>query len=306
MESEVKKDKSLPLLSVCIPAYNHEKYIIECLSEVVKIDVPKNIIIIDDGSTDKTPQIIKNFINNHKNENIEFIEKENSGLVSSLNIGLEKTQTEYLYIIASDDIPNPKGIKKAIEYLIKNPNIDFFIGGGENFFDNGKKTKIYTQKHYDFFNLPFKKRYEKIFLDYPSPMLLQSTIFRTNILKKIGGWDKSIVWDDYPIFVKLLRDKNIQFVFNPNIEIVLYRHHGANSYKNTFKQFNSEIDALSKLAPDILRNKAIGKRLSYYWGWSLFRFKIDFMFYFLKSTPYKSWFWMIYYLPKTLKDKLWT
>lgn len=254
----------MPIVTVVVPCYNHEQYIKECLEQVIMIDIKKKIIIIDDGSTDKTAEVIKIFINNYQNENIEFIEKENSGLISSLNMGLELCNTKYIYFIASDDIPNPDGIKQAIEYLENDSTIDFFIGGGENFFDNGEKTKIYTQKHKEFFSATFEKRYERIFLDYPSPLLLQSTIFKTKILKDIGGWDKELVWDDYPIFVKLLTNQNINFEFNQTVETVLYRHHGANSYKNIEKQFMMVKQALEKLAPNYLKNKAIGNRLGYY------------------------------------------
>jgi glycosyltransferase involved in cell wall biosynthesis len=260
----MKDNNKLPMITIIVPSYNHDKYILECLNEVVKIDLPKNIIIIDDGSTDNTPSIINDFISKNLDQNIEFIEKENSGLVSSLNIGLNKTETEFLYLIASDDIPNPSGIKQAVEYLIENANIDFFIGGGENFFDDGRKTKIYTQKHLDFFSLPFEQRYKSLFLDYPSPLLLQSTVFRTGILKKINGWDTNIIWDDYPMFVKLLSTEKIHFIFNPHVETVYYRHHGVNTYKNIVKQYKMVYQAMDMLAPDDLKDQAIGNALGYY------------------------------------------
>lgn len=253
-----------PTITIIIPSYNHQNYIEECLKAFLDLDLEKEIFIIDDGSTDETPKVIKEFLENNKNQNINFIQKPNSGLVSSLNLGLEKAKGKYFYLIASDDIPKIEGIKKAVEYLEEYSNIDFFIGGGENFFDNGEKTKIYTQKHNEFFNMQFEERYKKIFLDYPSPLLLQSTIFKTNIIRKIGGWDTSIIWDDYPMFVKLLRNENIKFMFNPNIETVLYRHHGVNSYKNIEKQFMMVKQALEKLAPIDLKNKAIGNALGYY------------------------------------------
>ena len=253
-----------PLLTIIIPSYNHEQYIKECLEQVIMINIQKRIIIIDDGSTDKTAEVIKIFINNYQNENIQFIEKENSGLISSLNIGLELCNTKYIYFIASDDIPNPDGIQQALSFLEKNESIDFFIGGGENFFEDGKKTKVYTKKHDEFFSANFEKRYEKIFLDYPSPLLLQSTVFRTQILKDVGGWDRDLILDDFPMFVKLLTNKNINFVFEPSIETVFYRHHGVNTYKNIEKQFMMVKQALEKLAPNDLKNKAIGNALGYY------------------------------------------
>lgn len=257
-------NNNLPLITIIVPSYNHDKYILECLNEVVKIDLPKKIIIIDDGSIDNTPSIINDFISKNLDQNIEFIEKENSGLVSSLNLGLKKVETEFLYLIASDDIPNPSGIKQAVEYLIENANIDFFIGGGENFFDDGRKTKIYTQKHIDFFSFPFETRYKSLFLDYPSPLLLQSTVFRTEVLLEIGGWDKNIILDDYSMFIKLLSNEKTHFIFNPHVETVYYRHHGVNTYKNLVKLYKMVYQAMDILAPEDLKNKALGNALGYY------------------------------------------
>lgn len=281
------------LITIIVPSYNHEKYIIECLSEVVKINLPKKIIIIDDGSTDNTSKIVKDFIDNNKLQNIEFIEKENSGLVSSLNMGLELCQSKYIYIVASDDIPNPKGIKESIAYLEDNPSVDFFIGGGKNFFEDGKQTQIYTKKHEDFFMLHFEKRLEELFLNYPSPLLLQSTIFKTELLKKIRGWDTSLIWDDYPMFVKLLSNQNHSFIFNPLVETVLYRHHGVNRYKNIEKQFYMVCQALDKLAPKYLKNKAIGNRLGYYSLKALFQVDIKTFVRLLSLSPVSSYPYMI-------------
>ena len=259
----MNKEK-IPLITVLIGCYNHGKYIEQCLTALLGLELEKKILIIDDGSTDNTVFVVNKFISEHTEENIELIQKPNSGVVSSINLGLSIINSKYFYPIASDDIPKVDGIKKVVEYLEQNENIDFFIGGGENLFEDGKKTKVYTQKHDEFFSANFEKRYEKIFLDYPSPLLLQSTVFRTQILKDVGGWDRDLILDDFPMFVKLLTNKNINFVFEPSIETVFYRHHGVNTYKNIEKQFMMVKQALEKLAPNDLKNKAIGNALGYY------------------------------------------
>ncbi|MCT7498040.1 glycosyltransferase [Aliarcobacter cryaerophilus] len=259
----MNKEK-IPLITVLIGCYNHGKYIEQCLTALLGLELEKKILIIDDGSTDNTVFVVNKFISEHTEENIELIQKPNSGVVSSINLGLSIINSKYFYPIASDDIPKVDGIKKVVEYLEQNENIDFFIGGGENFFEDGKKTKVYTKKHDEFFSANFEKRYEKIFLDYPSPLLLQSTVFRTQILKDVGGWDRDLILDDFPMFVKLLTNKNINFVFEPSIETVFYRHHGVNTYKNIEKQFMMVKQALEKLAPNDLKNKAIGNALGYY------------------------------------------
>jgi glycosyltransferase involved in cell wall biosynthesis len=292
------------LLTIIIPSYNHEKYIEECLNKVIEIDITKKIIIIDDGSTDNTPMIIKQFILNNLEESIEFIEKENSGLISSLNIGLSKTETEFFYLVASDDIPNPTGIKEAVIYLIENPKIDFFIGGGDNLFEDGKRTPTYKQIHDIFFAMSFENRLREIFLNYPSPLLLQSTIFRTDVLKKIGGWDTTLVLDDYPMFVKLFSSEKINFMFDPKIETVLYRHHGVNTYKNIEKQYKMVLQAMNKLAPSHLKNKAIGNSLGYYILKALYQLNLKVMFKLLYVSPVFSYPYAVIKMFKIIINKV--
>ena len=141
-------------LTIIIPSYNHEKYILACLSAVNSINIKsKRIIVIDDESTDGTVQVVKNFILNINND-VEIICKKNSGIVHSLNLGLKKADSEFFYMVASDDVPNAEGIETAVNYLSSNMYCHFYIGGGSNFFEDGSPdTAIYGPRHKIFFNL---------------------------------------------------------------------------------------------------------------------------------------------------------
>lgn len=256
------------MLTIIIPSYNHQDYIIECLCAATRVPISeKKIVVIDDGSKDDTPKLIKNFISNNSKDNIILIEKENSGLISSLNLALDIIETEFTYIIASDDILNPTGIKYSLEQLKKDEHIKFLIGNGEYLFANNRKSSIYRDAHKVFFNLPPIQREKEIFINYPSPLLIQSTVFRTDALRHIGGWDTSLIWDDYPIFVKLLLKYPIEgknFYFRPCIYNVYYRQHHNNSYKDTYRQFFMVKQALEKLAPEELKKSCVSKKEAYY------------------------------------------
>lgn len=257
------------MLTIVIPSFNHEEYISECVTAALSIDVASiRIIIIDDGSTDKTVEKVTNLIYAMNVTNVQVISKKNSGLVSSLNLGLSMANTEFFYLVASDDIPVSQGIGKAINYLIENPECQFYIGGGVNFFDEPKgETAIYAHKHEEFFSMSPERRAVDMFVDYPVPLLLQSTVFRTKALKKIEGWDSNLLLDDYPTFVKLLTSFPVlgrDFVFVPESRLIKYRHHGSNSYKKVAKQFFMVRQTVEALAPDGIKHKAVGKALAYY------------------------------------------
>ncbi|HHD2769861.1 TPA: glycosyltransferase, partial [Clostridium perfringens] len=90
-------------LSVIIPVYNSEKYLNDCLKSVVNQTIKsKEIIIINDGSTDGSEKIIKNYTN--KYEFIKVINKENQGVSLARNDALKVARGEYIAFVDSDDI----------------------------------------------------------------------------------------------------------------------------------------------------------------------------------------------------------
>ncbi len=258
------------MLTIVIPSYNHEKYIYECLSAASQVSVSGiKILVIDDGSTDNTSTVIKDFIGNNKDINIKLVEKKNSGLVSSLNLALELVDTEYIYICASDDVPVAAGVDECYQSLRRNKELEFCIGGAINFHEDSKvTTNTYRKEHEEFFSIDFSENEEALFLSYPAPLLLQSTVFRKSALESIGGWDPKLKWDDYPTFVKLLKKysgkSERKFIFAPDIMVVRYRHHGANTYSNISNQFFMVQQAMNELASEKIRDKAIGMKAAYY------------------------------------------
>ncbi|WP_456400370.1 glycosyltransferase [Persephonella sp.] len=295
-------------LSVVVPSYNHEKYIEETLKNLIKIKNCKQIIVIDDNSKDNTVKVVKNFKKQHADRNIKLIEKKkNEGLVSSLNIGLNMIDTEFVYFIASDDIPIPENIDKLVNYMIQKPNLNYVIAGALNYFENNSiLTSTYTEKHMKFFLIDEKDRFEKLFLDYPNPLLIQSTIFRTNILKTIGGWDKNIFLDDYQIFVKLLSKYgriNRDFEFKPDIIIVKYRHHPNNTYKNVFYQYNLVKNAILNLAPQYLINKATGYSIGYYLLVSIKQKRYKDLLNIIRDISFKNFHHVFYNISKIVIKK---
>lgn len=90
-------------VSFIVPVYNVEKYLSDCLITIInQTNVSKEIILVNDGSTDNSLKICKNFTN--KYDFIKIIDKKNGGLSSARNEGLKHAKGEYIYFIDSDDI----------------------------------------------------------------------------------------------------------------------------------------------------------------------------------------------------------
>lgn len=107
------------LLSIIIPVYNCGPVIIRCLDS---IDYPEaEIIVIDDGSQDDTAQIVMNYISNHPN--VRLIRKQNGGVSSARNAGIETATGKYIMFIDADDFIAPNGIDIVVN-LAESTNAD--------------------------------------------------------------------------------------------------------------------------------------------------------------------------------------
>jgi len=115
--------KEYPLISVLVPAYNHEKYVGKTLNSVLEDQYPnKELVIIDDGSTDDTTRIIEDWVNLHKDEmEIKFQSRKNGGITKTLNDLIYLSNGEYILFIHSDDYLVAGGIMKRYDYLQEHP-----------------------------------------------------------------------------------------------------------------------------------------------------------------------------------------
>ena len=132
----------MDLISVILPVYNCEKWVERCIKSILN-QTYKNIqlIIINDGSTDNSLEICKKY----ENDKIIIINKENSGVSETRNIGLEKAEGKYIFFIDADDYIKDDCIenmyKKAKEY-----DADVVKCDNEQFNDKGtiKKDKLFN------------------------------------------------------------------------------------------------------------------------------------------------------------------
>ncbi|MCI8778348.1 MAG: glycosyltransferase family 2 protein [Bacilli bacterium] len=105
--------KKNELISIIIPVYNTEDYLDKCLSSIIN-QTYKNIeiIIIDDGSTDNSKKIIKQYMN--KDCRISYYYQNNSGVAIARNSGIDKAQGDYIAFIDSDDYIDLTFIEKCM------------------------------------------------------------------------------------------------------------------------------------------------------------------------------------------------
>lgn len=110
---KIPKDK-LPFVTILIPAYNEEKGIVKTINSALNSDYPKNkieIIVIDDGSKDKTLELAQSL----KNSIVKVISKTNGGKASALNLGISKSKGEIIFTMDADTTITSQSVLKMVQ-----------------------------------------------------------------------------------------------------------------------------------------------------------------------------------------------
>lgn len=257
------------MLSILIPSFNHAAFVEAAIASARSVDVPgKHIFVIDDASTDDSADVITAYLQREGAQGVEFIRKPaNKGAVDSVNIFLSRCETEFVYFMASDDIAVGPGVEALVRRLQREPSLQFLIGGGSNLFPGGRRTPIYSDRHDAFFELDPRRLVRSTFLDCPTPILCQSSVFRLSAIRSVGGFDPAMIADDYALFTRLFlvyHRRGIDFDFVPDIACVEYRHHEINSHRDLPRQALATRQVIDHLAPADLRDRAAGDKLAFY------------------------------------------
>ncbi|MCR4813193.1 MAG: glycosyltransferase family 2 protein [Lachnospiraceae bacterium] len=128
-----------PLVSIIIPVYNAEKYLEESLCSVTEQSYGNlEILCVDDGSTDESPQILKKQM--QKDSRIRIFSRENRGAGAARNFGMEAAKGEYLLFFDADDLLHKKMIRTLVRAMLKHgPDIILF---GYDKISEGKKIRV--------------------------------------------------------------------------------------------------------------------------------------------------------------------
>jgi len=174
-----------PSVSLIVAVYNEEKDIKKFLDSVLKLNYPKNkleVIIIDDGSTDKTVEIIKKYP-------FKLIKGKHMGIGFSQNLGLKKAKGEFVMFLAADMVLHKNCLKEIVKPF-KNPRVG---ATDAKFLFGNEKGNIISKLYY------LRSHPGKIIKDFPFVR-----VCRKEILKKLGGIKpKYGYYDDYDLVMRI-------------------------------------------------------------------------------------------------------
>jgi glycosyltransferase involved in cell wall biosynthesis len=189
---------SNPLVSIIMPAYNAAEYIAEAIESVL-IQNYRNfeLIIVDDGSTDNTKDIIAGF----KDEKIKYFYKENAGAASARNLAMKESKGDFLITLDADDMITPDFITKHLQQFEKHPKTDLVYCDDYLIDEDGKPTQVSERPEY-----PDRKSLIKDLFRYGCPIVPFRTCIRKSVFDKIGIFDEDLlVGEDYDMMRRFVK-----------------------------------------------------------------------------------------------------
>lgn len=235
-------------ISVIIATHNCGKYISKALESVLKQTLQQwEIIIIDDGSTDNSYEIIKPFL---KDKRIKYKYQEKSGLSRARNLGIKLSYGEMIQFLDADDFIHPEKFERQALYLDNNKNVEvvfssysFFINNNYDFFIN-----IYPQKPIlNILNELLKGNF----------IAVNSALVRKNAILRIGGFDENLTsTEDWDLWLRMaLSGMNIKQLKD---KLAFVRIHSDQMSKNKLNMFMGRYHVIRK-------NITLVPRCSPYW-----------------------------------------
>ena len=194
------KPKRFPKVSFITAAYNEEESIAHTIEALLKLNYPKDkkeIIIVNDGSKDKTLEIVRGFMKNHKE--VKLLDKNNSGKADSLNKGIKIATGELIAVVDADSYPAKDSLMKMVGYfedkMVAAVTSKVLVKNDKNF--------IERYQTFDYTVIAWTRK----LLDFISCVYVTNgplSIYRKDLVLKVGGFDPKNMTEDIEITWNLL------------------------------------------------------------------------------------------------------
>jgi glycosyltransferase involved in cell wall biosynthesis len=205
----------MPKVSVVIPTYNRAHLLTECIeSALAQTFRDFEIIIIDDGSTDNTSQVVSAFP-------VRYIHQQNQGVSVARNKGIELSRGEYIAFLDSDDTLLKNALEEGVEVLDKNPDVGFSYG--QMYIMDEKGHILGLQK------APLKHSCVRRGIEELREYLItgnhfpSSIVIRRRCLDEVGTFDPSFTsgCEDIDLLIRLVKKYAVAYIAEP---LVKYRY----------------------------------------------------------------------------------
>ena len=212
--------KEQNLVGVIIPCYNYGVYLNEAVDSVLKSTYsPIEIIIVNDGSTDNTEEVVREIMT--RNDNVSYIYQNNQGPSVARNNGIKRTKAKYILPLDADDKISDDYIEKAVDVLENDTDVKIVYCNALFFGEKQGKWKLtkFSTKELLVRN-----------------MIFSCALFRKEDWIKTGGYSHELLggWEDWEFWISMLKDGGCAFQLK--ITGFFYRIHPGSRDKSTTKE----------------------------------------------------------------------
>ena len=212
-------------VTVLIDTYNHERFIERAITSVLEQDMPMDdveILVVDDGSTDRTPDLIRCF-----EPRVRLIRKANGGQASAFNAGIRECRGEIVAFLDGDDWWAPEKLRLVLEAMEEDPEAGIIGNGITQVLDNGEEHSEVLRENPRFRIDSLQGA--RLFRRRKSQLGTSRMTVRTEILRKILPVPESIVIEaDEYIFTLAAALSAVSILGEP---LTFYRIHGGNLFQ---------------------------------------------------------------------------
>ena len=241
-------------LTVIIPAYNVEKLLQRCVDSVAAQDYPKEllqIIVVDDGSGDKTYEVAMELAD--KYTNVQAIHKENGGSSSARNLGIEHATGDYIGFVDSDDFVDPHMYSTLVEAAIRN-NADMVQISRDEIAENGDKLPDVVIPPASEEIVEPKEQLRRLLM-HTGDASFCTKITRRDVFDKGFRFPEGELNEDFYLMIHALLHVN-KLVIRPEQHYHVFYRLGSNSRKN-----KDQKDYFPPVFTDIVRNADVALNL---------------------------------------------
>ncbi len=226
--SMIKKVSDNPLISVIIPVFNSERYLAEAIESVFLQDyTPIEIIVVDDGSTDNSKNLVKSY-----GKRIKYLYQENGGPAKARNLALSVARGTFIACIDSDDVWAAGKLTKQLELFSKYENLGIALGltVKASFSDKSELANVNTEELISF------------------NLLLGSTLIKKSVFEIVGDLDNELIIGEDTDWFNRAKEMNIPIAVHRDV-VQFHRNHEHN-ITNDKKMFNMAVFRILKKTKD--------------------------------------------------------
>jgi CMP-N-acetylneuraminic acid synthetase len=228
--------------SIIITAHNYAEYLEHCLDSALSQTYESfEVIVIDDGSTDETPEILETYRQENP-ETLRTIRLDGRGLPAASNAGIDAAHGEYVVRLDADDYFDENLVTVEAGYLDDNPLVDlvypdyYTINDSEEIIDHVRNMRVN----------------DEVKLLNRSP-LAAGAMYRKSAWEAIGGYNEDLDYqEDFDFWIRFINQHTVR---NVNLPLMYYRQHGDNMSNNLSGRLNARRDVKAEFVDVNLSSK---------------------------------------------------